>query len=285
MWSQFLHSINIVLRVLYKWMTGDIYLYVNRQEGVDRYRGVTRIFMRFFITTTLLMIGISALGQEGPHFSSLRLLPSSPFEGRKQKRLTFYPGTYVDTEMLYADSIGMTVIIQNSLPKGGGYTDLAGNKFGYGIFWTRVINVTNSPIEIAVHFPAAPLELANDFPSVGTAAFAVHPSSYLQLFLPSDTMTIEKETLYDYGANHLKSFLDAGLNKPTMMQRTISPGEACLFYIGVLLYQVSAATRGEIVLKDNDLFYRIKGISSEINDLLIPCGRIAFTVQSTPVNR
>jgi hypothetical protein len=54
-----------------------------------------------------------------------------------------------------------------------------------------------------------------------------------------------------------------------MLQRTINPKEADLFYIGVLYYQASAPTRAELVLKEQDLFYRIGGIE-------IPCGRIVL---------
>jgi hypothetical protein len=62
------------------------------------------------------------------------------------------------------------VIIQNSLPKGGPYTDPTGKRFGYGIFWTRVINQTTSPLELTINFPADSFAI---FPE---------PGSYLKLF-------------------------------------------------------------------------------------------------------
>jgi hypothetical protein len=65
------------------------------------------------------------------------------------------------------------VIIQNSLPKGGPYTDPTGKRFGYGIFWTRVINQTTSPLELTINF------LGDSF------AIFPEPGSYLKLFLPS----------------------------------------------------------------------------------------------------
>lgn len=57
-------------------------------------------------------------------------------------------------------------------------------------------------------------------------------------------MTFDKVWLYNYGVTGLISYLDHGLNKPTMLQRTINPKEECLFYIGVLRYQVSNQAPG-----------------------------------------
>lgn len=127
------------------------------------------------------MICFKAIGQNFPN----------------KKGLTFYPGTYIDTETRYTDSTGINIIIQNSIRRAGGsldstgqrgYTDSAGKKFGYAIFWTRIINETATPIELAINFPAD--------------SFAIYPSpnSYLKLFLPPDTMTLAKESLYNYGA-------------------------------------------------------------------------------------
>jgi hypothetical protein len=42
-----------------------------------------------------------------------------------------------------------------------------------------------------------------------------------------------------------------------MMQRTINPKEACLFYVGVLFYQADGTTRAGLVLKEQAFFYRI----------------------------
>lgn len=66
--------------------------------------------MRLLITSTLLTICFTAIGQ---NFS-------------KKKALTFYPGTYIDTEYRYNDSTGIVVIVQNSERKGGKYTDPTG---------------------------------------------------------------------------------------------------------------------------------------------------------------
>jgi hypothetical protein len=210
--------------------------------------------MRLLTTFTLLSICLTAIGQTFPIKKD-----SWPFtkKDKSQKTLTFYPGTYIDTEFKYADSTGIVVIIQNSLRKGGKYTDPTGKDFFSVIYWYRVINETATPLELIINFPA------------DSFATLPSPDSYLKAFLPLDTMTLGKETLYAYGATGLKSFLDTGLNKPTMLQSTINPKEACLFYIGVLYYQAWAPARAELVLKERDLFYRIGGIE-------IPCGQIVF---------
>lgn len=200
--------------------------------------------MRLLITSTLMTICLTAIGQ---NFST-------------KKALTFYPGTYIDTEYRYVDTTGVVVIIQNSVRKGGKYIDSTGKGFFSGIYWYRVINETATPLELTINFP--------------TDSFATlsSPNSYLKVFLPLDTMTLGKEGLYAYGATGLKSFLDTGLNKPTMLKKTINSREAFLFYIGYigeLDYQGFNIARAELVLKGKDVFYKIEGIE-------IPCGQIVF---------
>jgi len=197
--------------------------------------------MKLLFTSTLLTICLTGIGQTLPI-----------------KTLTFYPSTYIDTEVLYTDSTGLIAIVQNSLPKGGAYTHPTGKKFGYRIFWTRVINQSTTPLQITLSFPGH------------------SPTKDFMVFLPSDTMTIEKEGQFDYGATGLKSFLDADLHKPTSLQRTIAPNEACLFYIGVLFTKAYGAARAGLVLKEQSLFYKIRGIAPELDSSLMFCGRMTL---------
>lgn len=88
-------------------------------------------------------------------------------------------------------------------------------------------------------------------------------------------MTLDKESLYDYGSEFLKSLLDTGLNKPTALQRTINPKEEYFFYIGALSYKSGGMVRAGLVLKDQELFYRI-GIIPHFDSALFPCGHIVF---------
>lgn len=152
---------------------------------------------------------------------------------------------WVDTEVKYRDSAGNVVIVYSSLPKGGGrYTDSRGKTYSYVIFWTRVINESATQLELAIKFPANPFTI---FPS---------PESHIRIFLPSDTMTLDKIPLGDYGLN-LQSFLDAGFDKPGKLQRTINPKEEFLFYIPVLFYQARGSARAALVLKGQDLFLKL----------------------------
>jgi hypothetical protein len=215
--------------------------------------------MRLLTTFILSTIYLTAPGQpsSAKTESWFRVDTSFAKNGKSQKKLTHFSYEWIDTEVKYSDRTGKGIIIQNSLPRGSGYTDPTGRIFAYGIFWTRVINETATPFELTIHFPADSLAIPN------------LPGSYLKLFLPPGTMTADKESMYDFGVTGLKSFLDTSLNKPTRFQRTINPKEECLFYVGAL---PGAGCRASFVLKGQDLFYRI----NLIPDLLIPCGRIAI---------
>lgn len=172
----------------------------------------------------------------------------------RQEPLTDYPYTYIDTESRFTDSTGLDVIIQNSLPKGVGYT--TGKNFDR-ILWTRIINQTATPLELTINFPA------DSFP------ISSSPGTYIKVFLPIDTMTLDKEELYAYGVT-------SGLTRPTPLQRTINPKEEVLFYIGVLFCRVGGVVRGELVLRGHNLFYNIRGIPQKLDSTLIPCGQIVL---------
>jgi hypothetical protein len=151
------------------------------------------------------------------------------------------------------------VIIQNSLPKGAGYADSNGKIYGVAIFFTRIINQTANPLKLKINFPADSIAILSS------------RETFLKLFLLPDTMKLDKVSLYGYGITDLKSFLDTGLNKPTMLERTINPQEECLFYVGVHYLNGDDVTRTGLVLKEQSLFYRI---SINPGSTLIPCGHI-----------
>jgi len=177
-------------------------------------------------------------------------------------------GQTFDTQSKYTDSGGSTITIQNSFPKGmapldaaakPGYTDTTGKYFAYVIYWTRVVNESATPLELTINFPA-------DFPSY----------SYLKLFLPTDTMTLDKESMTNYGVADLKSFLDTNFNKPATLHRTINPKDEYLFYTAVLSSKMGNSLRAQFVLKEHGLFYSLRGIAPDLDSELIPCGQIAF---------
>jgi hypothetical protein len=181
---------------------------------------------------------------------------------------TFVMGQKISKTKWYSESVSNGIIIQNSFPKGGPYPGSTGKKANYSflIFFTRIINETATPLELTINLPA-------DSFATGEGG-----NVYLKLFLPPDTMTLDKESLHYYGITGLESFLD--FNKPTMFQRTINPKEECLFYIGAVFYQARGTAwkdesrggnRAELVLKGQDLFYKM---IPQIDSL--PCGRIVF---------
>lgn len=184
-------------------------------------------------------------------------------QGKRRNPLTNYPAKNTDTEYKYTDFSRKGVTIQNSLPKGGvEYTDSNGKNFEYVIFWNRVINRTNNPIELTINFPADSFEI---FPS---------SNSYIKLFLPPDIMTLDKESLHNYGLTGLKSFLDTSFNKSSMVQRTMDPNEEYLFYVAMVSpYQLMGTRRAGFFLEEQDLFYRFRVGQDSTS---IPIGQIIF---------
>jgi len=155
-----------------------------------------------------------------------------------------------------------TIRIQNSFPKGGQrYRGPDGRDFVYAIFWTRVVNETPLPVELTLHFPADSFFVPSS------------PGTYFKILMPPDTMTPDKEPLYDYGMKDLRAFLDAGLNRPTGLKQTLRSKKERLFYVVVLVNQgVEGAIRTGLVLEKQDLFYTIlRPVSASI-----PCGEAVF---------
>src|SRR5206468_1118586 len=174
------------------------------------------------------------------------------------------------TKYEYTDSIGKRLIIQNGFPRGGiKYTDPTGEVYMYAIFWTRIINETDNPLELKIDFPVDSYEV----PSL--------PGKYYKILVPPDTMTLDKFPLFNYGLT-VKSFLDNSIHKPSSLKRTINPKESSGFYIVMLSLRVEGATgilRTGLSLKEQNLFYRIKLLESnkmfrEIYDKEILCGSI-----------
>ena len=173
-------------------------------------------------------------------------------------------GQKIDTKW-YSETANNGVIIQNSFPKGGPYTGPTTKKFNssYLVFFTRVINEIATTLELSVNISADSIAIPNS------------PDTFLKLFLPPDTMTLDKQPLFSYGITKLESF-----DESTRFQRKLNPGEDCLFYVVAIFYQTRAGAwsqerggnRAELVLKGKDLFYKMP---PQIDYL--PCGRIIFS--------
>ena len=184
---------------------------------------------------------------------------------------------WIDTKYEYTDSNGERLIIQNGFPRGGSqYTDPNGEVYGYAVFWTRIINETNNPLELKVDFPDS-----YEVPSL--------PGKYFKILVPPDTMTRDKEDLFNYGLTDLDSFLDNSIHKPSSLKRTINPKESSGFYV----LKLSLTTEGPrgggdilrtgLSLKGQDLFYRVSVYNSTpppsiISEKEIHCGSINFNL-------
>jgi hypothetical protein len=180
----------------------------------------------------------------------------------------------IHTKYEYADSIGKRLIIQNSLPKGGiKYTDSNGEVYVYAVFWTRIINETDNPLELKIDFPVNSYEV----PSL--------PGKYYKILVPPDTMTSDKAPLFNHGLADLTSFLDKRIHKSSSLKRTIHPKESSGFYVVILCLVEGAhgTMRTGLSLKGQDLFYRIKNDGSKSNtkssDKEINCGSINLNLK------
>jgi len=150
----------------------------------------------------------------------------------------------------YADSMGNRLIIHNSGPKGGmKYTDPNGQVYGYVGWWTQITNETADPIELKIDFPIDSFE----FPSSS--------GRYIKLLIPSDTMTVDKTSLPDYGLN-VKSFLDNHRFEASSLKRTINPKDSTAFHVVFLskwkpIAGGSGGLRTGFSLKGQNLIYKI----------------------------
>jgi len=192
--------------------------------------------MKLFISVFLLFVYLNANGQVGP----LR--------------------NWVDSEVKHKDSKGNSVMMTNSLPKGGGVVYQNGKKYGYVVFWTRMSNQSATTIELKVKFPEV--------------TFFKSPDSYIKIVLPKETMKIEKEQLFDYGLTNFQSLLNDESNQLGILQKKIGPKEDYLFYVTVFIHiKGSGSARTKFELNDKELFYKIS-IGSDTT--LIPCGSLDF---------
>ncbi len=188
---------------------------------------------------------------------SKELKKYQPFIDAESQTRVDVPGQKnVDTKFVYVDDNGQNLIIENSYPRGGlKYTDPMGKEYVYAVFWTQITNETDNPFELTMEFP----ENFYDLPS--------SPSRFFKLFIPSDTMTPEKEPLFNYGLD-LEKLLDNNLQKKDALKRTIDPKSFSGFYVVTLFNRgVDGTLRAGLSINEGNLFYRI-------NEKEIHCGRI-----------
>ncbi|MEL6536355.1 MAG: hypothetical protein AAFQ98_13145 [Bacteroidota bacterium] len=218
----------------------------------------------------LLSAGIKALAQNGQAASASGTLEEvlTSLPQTRPSTSTSQDSPYLYTEHRYLDAAGSGIILQNSLPKGGGsieprdipgFTLPDGTYYSFGLFWTRVINKTESPLTFTLHFPA------DSFPASATSG------SHFKLMVPQDTMRTDRLDMYNYGATGLRPFVEANFYQPSTLRRTVAPQEETAFFVTLLLHmpEGNGAIRSELTAKGQALQYHIN---------LGPQGEMVFPV-------
>lgn len=208
------------------------------------------------ISATIVLFSCKEGSRSKPDIVDAKTLDSVKNIENKKREAT---NKAIYTKYEYNDSKGASLIIQNSLPKGGiRYTDPNGKVYVYAVLWTRIINKTANPLELKIDFPTDSYEI----PAL--------PGKYYKTLIPSDTMTIEKIPLFNYGLTDLESFLDKNIHKSSSLKRTINPKESSGFYVVTLRLTGGdhyGILRTGLSLKGQNLFYKIR-------DKEIQCGSI-----------
>lgn len=213
-------------------------------------------FILIFTGCTNSQISTSAIIHQASSQENLKNIDSIPLIKQSTSKKN-----WVHTEERYADSSGRAIRVYNSYPRGGAYNS-SGQKDGYRIFWTSIVNESATPLKLTVEFPI------DSFPTLTS------PNAYIKALIPPNTMTLEKLELFDFGVTNIKSILDNRFKKPGKLGITLNPGEEYFYYTLFLFHESEGTARSALVLKGQDLSYRIS-IDSQ-PPLIIPCGRIEF---------
>jgi hypothetical protein len=164
---------------------------------------------------------------------------------------------WIDTEVKYSFANQKDVIFTHSLPKGGGQYNLKGIKYNHVVFWTRINNQTSTPIKLQVTFP--------------NITYLQSPDAHIKILLPKDTMSHEKEQLFNYGLTGFEFLLNDNTRQVKTLIKTIDPKKGYYFYIPVFMHEINGTARASIVLKGEKLFYKI---TIGKDSAFIPCGSL-----------
>lgn len=183
-----------------------------------------------------------------------------------QDSLTISLDKFIDTKYEFVDNTGKSLIIENSLPKGGQkYTDINGKEYVYAIFWTQITNKMDCPFEVNLTFSADSFELPSS------------PGNYFKLFLPSEKMTPTRAPLYNFGLEDLNTVLNGKLQNPSTLVRTVNTNETSQFYVVSLFKEgVNGVVRAGMSLKNEKIYYRV-------NDREIQSGRVNIKLRTQEI--
>lgn len=222
---------------------------------------------KYIIILILTTLGLYSCGQSNNTSSDVKeLVNTIVLDENLIKTEEFSPESYIHTEADYRDSTGKGIIIQNSYPRGGGLIHIANElQYGHAVFWSRVINKTDEPLELTLNFPADSFSI---IPS---------PTIHFKLLVPPDTMTLDKVSTFSFGLDGVQSFVKSNFYQPSQLKRTIPPNEDAMFYV-ILLSHLSTADTGigrtGLFLKEQNLYYKLS-VNPTISKLL-PCGQLTI---------
>ena len=225
-----------------------------------------KISLTILILTT---IGFYSCGQNTPSDSTktdIETEVSLTIDESRIKIDPFSSDSYVHTEADYIDSNGKGIIIQNSYPRGGGYIPTPSIlRYGHAVFWTRIINKSDKPLELDIDLSA---DAFNIFPSA---------DAHVKLLIPPNEMTLDKVTTFSFGFENIDSFLSTNFYKRSIVKKTILPNEDYIFYVVLLSHLAprdQGVSRTGLFLDGENFVYRLTIDSS--NSTLIPCGQIRY---------
>ena len=191
-------------------------------------------------------------------------LNSNVIDSTTLKKQSISKKNWVHREKRYSDSLGSTIHIYSSLPRGGGYNK-TGIKDGYRIFWNSIVNESASPLKLTLELPV------DSFP------IALSSSAYVKAMFPPNTMAPDKFELTDFGVNNIQSLLDNGFKKPSKLEIVIDPKEEYYYNTLFLFHETQGVARSSLVLRGQDLFYEIS-LDAQ-SPLIIPCGRVEISIK------
>ena len=176
-----------------------------------------------------------------------------------QKSASIATSDFIDSEYHYVDATGKQVTVINSLPKGGlKYTDSKGEEYVYAVFWTQIVNETAEALELTMNC----FENSYQLPS--------SPTHIFKLYTPSDTFTIDKIPLFNFGVNLEQSLYHH--QQPNDVQRTVDPNSTGAFYVIVLFNKgVNGTVRAGLRFEGQQAVYRV-------NDKIIDGGYINYSL-------
>lgn len=202
------------------------------------------------ILATAWLLSCGPNTQSTPEPDSSRIEATEQPRKIKKKDLLLPQGENIHTHHQYTDMAGRDIVIKNGFPKGGmHYTAPNGKDFVYAILWSSVANASADTLELSLEFPADSFELTTDL-----------TNNHFKLYLPSKTMTPDKFPAFNYGLDDLSAILDKGLDQPSTFQKTLLPGDSCMFYVVSLFDRgVDGTVRSALRLKGKGLFYNLNG--------------------------